>query len=241
MKAIILAGGKGTRGRPYTDYFPKAMIPVDGMPLIQYVVDHLSAFPVIGEIIIVADFKGLGAQIRNHFQGQRIAKRLKFVQDSQSGTGGDLIHAAGALGGAREFILWFVDNFCALDVDSMKRQFEAQKSMVCIATRTKRSEETGFAKVVDGKVVEFKEKPVMDLPLSECLGIYMLDAGILSLVRKAKKANVDFSFDVLEGLSKESQVSTYDIGDIGWLDVESPVIIDRNKRQVRRIIRQMGF
>ena len=35
VKAVILAGGKGTRGKPYTDYFPKAMIPVNGKPLID--------------------------------------------------------------------------------------------------------------------------------------------------------------------------------------------------------------
>ncbi len=240
MKAIILAGGIGTRGRPYTDYIPKAMIPIGGVPLIQHVAEHLDAFPVIEEIIIVADLRGLGAQIQNHFRGQKIARRMRFVQDSQSGTGGDLVHAAEALGKTREFILWFVDNLCALDVDAMKRQFDAQGSMVCIAIRTRRKEETGFARVVGGKVVEFKEKPVMNLPLSECLGIYMMDARVLDLIRGVKKADIDLSFDVLEGLSGESQVSAYDIGGAEWLDVESPVIVDRNRRQVGRIIKRMG-
>ncbi|WP_320416534.1 nucleotidyltransferase family protein [Candidatus Nitrosotenuis chungbukensis] len=44
MKAVILAGGKGTRARPFTDYFPKAMIPVLGSPLIDHVVRYLSSF-----------------------------------------------------------------------------------------------------------------------------------------------------------------------------------------------------
>ena len=39
MKAVILAGGKGTRGKPYTDYFPKAMTPINGKPLIEYIVN----------------------------------------------------------------------------------------------------------------------------------------------------------------------------------------------------------
>jgi len=241
VKAIILAGGRGIRGRPYTDYFPKAMIPIGGIPLIQYVAEYLDSFSMVKEIIVVSDFEGLGAQIRNHFEGQRIARRMRFVQDSQSGTGGDLVHAEKALGDTGEFILWFVDNFCALDVRAMKRQFDAHKSTACVAIRTRRREETGFARVVDGRIVEFREKPVMSLPLSECLGIYMLDAKILRLIKKVRKRSVNLSFDVLEGLAKESQISAYDIGDAEWLDVESPVIIDRNRRLVKRIAEQMGF
>jgi len=38
LKAVILAGGLGTRGKPFTDYFPKAMIPIDGKPLIDHIV-----------------------------------------------------------------------------------------------------------------------------------------------------------------------------------------------------------
>ncbi len=230
----------GTRGRPYTDYFPKAMIPINGVPLIQYIAEHLNSFPIIKEIIIIADYNGLGAQIQNHFRGQKLARKIKFIQDTQSGTGGDLVHAREVLGDS-EFILWFVDNFCALDVNAMKKQFDAQKVMACIATRTKRREETGFASIVDGKIAEFKEKPVINLPLAECLGIYMLDARILDLIKNLGKKSINLSFDVLEGLSKESQISAYNIDGTEWLDIESPVIIDRNQRQVRRITRQMGF
>ena len=51
MKAVILAGGKGTRGKPYTEYFPKAMTPINGKPLIDYVVRYLKSFKFIKEII----------------------------------------------------------------------------------------------------------------------------------------------------------------------------------------------
>ena len=89
MKAIFLAGGKGTRGKPYTEYFPKAMTPINGKPMIDYVVRYLNSFNFIKEIIIISDFNGLGGQIKNYYG---IQKKIKFVQDSQSGTGGDLLH-----------------------------------------------------------------------------------------------------------------------------------------------------
>ena len=53
MKAVILAGGKGTRGKPFTEYFSKAMIPVNGKPLIEYVVKYIASSSIVNEIIII--------------------------------------------------------------------------------------------------------------------------------------------------------------------------------------------
>ena len=89
MKAVILAGGKGTRGKPYTEYFPKAMTPINDKPIIDYIVKYLKRFSFVNEIIIISDFKELGGQIKNYFGDQ---KKITFIQDSQSGTAGDLLH-----------------------------------------------------------------------------------------------------------------------------------------------------
>ena len=240
MKAVILAGGKGTRGKPYTEYFPKAMTPIEGKPLIDYVVKYLDSFDIIKEIIIISDFKGLGGQIRNYYHKQKYNKKISFVQDSQSGTGGDLLHVENKLKGDDEFVLWFVDNLCAIDLKQMYDFFRQKKSMACIATRTKRKEETGFAVVEDGIIKEFKEKPIMKLPMSECLGIYILGKGIIKKIKeKSQKKQINLSFDVLEELSKKGKISAFDIGINEWIDAESPMTLERNQKQVYKIIKQM--
>lgn len=238
MKAVILAGGKGTRGKPYTDYFPKAMIPLNGKPLIDYILRYLSSFDFITEIIIISDFKGLGGQIKNFLEDSKYRKKISFVQDSQSGTGGDLLHIRKKLTGS-EFVLWFVDNLSPINLKEMHRMFKGKKSIACIATRTKRKEETGFAIVEDGIIKEFQEKPTMKLQMSECLGVYILSNKILNKIKKTKK-QVNLSFDVLEELSKNDTISAYDIGKTPWIDVESPVVIDRYQKLVKQIIKQMG-
>ena len=239
MKAIILAGGKGNRGKPYTEYFPKAMIPINDKPLIDYVVKYLKSFSFVKEIIIVADFNGLGGQIKNYYGNQ---KNITFVQDSQSGTGGDLLHLEKKLKDESEFLLWFVDNLCAIDLKKMRGLFREKNSSACIATRTKRKEETGFAMVEDGIIKEFKEKPVMKLQLSECLGIYILGKDIIKRIKvKQKQKEINLSYDILQQLSKEGKISAYDIGDTEWIDAESPTILERNKKTVKKIIKQMGF
>lgn len=237
MKAIILAGGKGTRGKPYTEFFPKAMTPINGKPVIDYVIRYLQKFSFIKEIIIISDFNGLGGQIKNYYGNQ---KNISFVQDSQSGTGGDLLHIEKKLKGESEFVLWFVDNLCAIDLKKMKETFAKKKSSACIATRTKRKEETGFAIVEDGIITEFKEKPIMKLQLSECLGVYMLGKDIIQKIKtKKKQKEINLSFDILQQLSKEGKISAFDIGNNEWIDAESPSYLERNQKTVKKIIKQM--
>ena len=239
MKAVILAGGKGTRGKPYTEYFPKAMTPINGKPLIDYIVRYLKSFNFVNEVIIVSDFNGLGGQIRNYFGEQ---KKLIFVQDSQSGTGGDLLHIEKRLKDESEFVLWFVDNLCAINLKKMREFFIEKNSTACIATRTKRKEETGFARVENGIIKEFKEKPEMKLQLSECLGIYMLGKDIIKRIKtKQKQKEINLSYNILQQLSKEGKISAFDIEDKEWLDVESPMVVERNQKTVKKIIKQMGF
>ena len=239
MKAVILAGGKGTRGKPYTEYFPKAMTPVKGKPLIDYVLKYLKSFSFIEDIIIVSDFNGLGGQIKNYYGDQ---KNITFVQDSQSGTGGDLLHIGNMLKGESEFVLWFVDNLCAIDLKKMQALFREKNSSACIAIRTKRKEETGFATVENGIIKEFKEKPTIKLQLSECLGIYMLGKDIIKRIKaKQKQKEINLSYDILQQLSKEGKISAFDIGDNEWIDAESPMVLERNEKTVNKIIKQMGL
>ena len=240
MKAVVLAGGKGTRGKPYTDFFPKAMIPINGKPAISYVINFLKSSKAIDEIIILTDLKGLGGQVQNYIQNNS-GKKISFVQDSQSGTGGDLLHLVSKLKGESEFLLWFADNLCKIDISKMKKQFKKKQSLACVLTRSKRKEETGFAIVNDGIITEFREKPEMKLQMSECLGIYILSTKILSNIKKkARIKQVNLSFDILEELSKKGRVSAFDIGKNSWIDAESPVVLERNEKLVQKIIKQMG-
>ena len=107
--------------------------------------------------------------------------------------GGDLLHIEKDLKDESEFLLWFVDNLCAVDIKKMRNTFKEKNSSACIATRTKRKEETGFAIVENGIIKEFKEKPTMKLQLSECLGIYMLGKDIITKNKEKEKSKTNQS------------------------------------------------
>ena len=93
----------------------------------------------------------------------------------------------------------------------------------------------------DEIITEFKEKPMMKLQLSECLGIYMLGKEIIERIKKKKRKQVNLSFDILQELSKEGKVSAHDIEQREWIDAESPMILERNEKLVTKIIKQMGL
>jgi len=238
---VVLAGGRGTRGRPFTDYIPKAMIPIHGKPLISYIVRHLNQSRAVDEIIILADFSGLGKQVERYFENNReVKKPMKFIQDSQSGTGGDLVHLERAIGKDPEFLLWFVDNLTPLDIAKMRRFHSGKKTLATIATRRYRKEETGYAVVRDGVVVEFREKPTVRLEMAECLGIYILDSKILKIIKSKKNGReINLSYDILQPLSRKGKISAYDIGRQPWIDVDSPARVEREKDLVGSIIRKI--
>ncbi len=236
-----MAGGRGTRGRPFTDYIPKAMIPVQGRPLIYYIVKHISKFKIVDEIIILGDYTGIGKQIEKYFENHiSFKKPIKFVQDSQSGTGGDLIHLEPTLGKKNEFLLWFVDNLSPVDVTKMHQFHRKTKSIATIAVRRYKKEETGFAIIKNGIIEEFREKPTIELQMSECLGIYIIGPEIMTKIRKEKrkKKEMNLSYDIFQPLSIKSKIAAYDIGKTPWLDIDSPTRVERNKDLVREIIKK---
>lgn len=236
MKAVILAGGRGTRGKPYTEYIHKAMTPLHGRPLIEYIIEYLEKNGIT-EIIVITDLAGLGGQIRDRL-GHITSPRLTFVQDSSSGTGGDLRYVASII--EDDFVLWFADNMCAADIVAMAAHQKETGSLACIATRKKRREETGFASVRDGLIERFHEKPTVDLPMSECLGIYIISKKILDMI-VGKEGPLNLSYDILESLSESGRVSALDIGDRIWLDIDSPVTAERYGAMLDTIIEQMGL
>ena len=217
------------------------MIPIEGKPLIDHIVSYVSSFGFIDEIIILADYNGIGSQIKGYFENRVTKKKIRFIQDSQSGTGGDLVHLSNLLGKSSEFLLWFSDNLTPIDLVKMFKFYKQKKSIACIATRRYRKEETGYAVVKDGLILGFKEKPVIKLQMAECLGIYILATKILKLIKSKQKRqrNINLSYDILQGLSKSKTISAFDIEKTPWIDIESPTKIERNQEFVKGIIKKM--
>jgi mannose-1-phosphate guanylyltransferase len=260
LKAILIAGGSGSRAKPFSQYTPKPMISLDGRPVIDHIVRYLAKFPQVEDFIIVCEFDDHGKQIINYFEGKEriVGKQIAFVEDKKNGTGGAILNAETEIRRDDSFIVWFADNLCALDMGSFIKQYkflnESQKNrgknmIGMVVTRNYRREETGRI-VCDpnepDRIMEFTEKPFTKLDLPETLGIYIFSNALFSCIRKQKNSlmfgnSIDLSFDILAKLpSLGFGLYSYPISNhIDWIDVESPVYAERNRELVKRILSQM--
>ena len=96
MKAVILAGGEGTRLRPLTSNTPKPMLPMANRPMLEHIVRLLAAHG-FDEIIVTVAF--LANQIRNYFgDGSDFGVRMRYAtEDTPLGTAGSVRNAADEL------------------------------------------------------------------------------------------------------------------------------------------------
>ena len=261
MKAILLAGGLGTRAKPFTDYSPKALIPIHGRPAIDHLARYLSRFSCVSEIIIVCEFDSFGRQIINYFEGKEriIGKRITFVEDKKKGTGGSILHAEENVKDDGFFLVWFADNLCALQLDGLIAEYNKiideykNQIMGMLVVSKKRHEETGRVVLEDNNagvtsmIREFIEKPVVALECPESAGIYLFDSKIFDILhsksRESTNGIFDLSYDILAKIPNggEYKLASYEISRLNtdWIDIESPAHIYRNRKLVDKIILQM--
>jgi mannose-1-phosphate guanylyltransferase len=261
LKAILLAGGLGTRAKPFTDYSPKALIPIHGRPAIDHLARYLSKFSCVSEIIIICEFDSFGRQIINYFEGKEkiIGKRITFIEDKKKGTGGSILHVEESVKDDGFFLVWFADNLCALQLDSLVMEYnkiidECKNQVIgMLVVRKKRHEETGRVILEDNNatvislIKEFIEKPVITLECPESAGIYIFSNKIFDVLHsKSMESNngtFDLSYDILAKIPSggEYKLASYEISrsNTYWIDIESPAHIDRNRKTVDKIIQQM--
>ena len=101
MDAIILAAGKGTRLRPYTEHLPKPLLPVQGRPILDWI---LGALPAVDRVIVVVNY--LGEAIEGYLATQSHVRNWTTVrQDVPRGTGDALMSCREAVRSDRVLVL----------------------------------------------------------------------------------------------------------------------------------------
>lgn len=211
MRVFILAGGEGTRLRPYTYSAPKPMLMLGGKPILQYVIENLKRAGM-KDIVITAGYRH--EAITSYFgDGSKFGVKIEYsIEAEKQNTAGSIAHFKGR---AKEtFAVVMGDHLTDIDMADMHKCHKKSGAIATIALyRAKTPLEYGVAKVEGGKVSGFAEKPLLEHNYNTA--IYFFEPGIFDYIRGKE----DFAKDVFPRLiGAKLPINAY-IFDGVWFDI----------------------
>jgi mannose-1-phosphate guanylyltransferase len=196
-KALLLAGGLGTRLRPLTETTPKCLIPVAGKPMLDYWLDALEAAGVSEVLLNTHHLRG---KVKTWLDAANSSRSLRIAEAWEPellGSAGTVAANRGWADDADTVLVIYADNLSTIDLaDFMAFHRSHGDPMSMALFHAPNPKACGIA-TLDGeaRITAFVEKP--DIPESDLAnaGLYMLDAEAWREV--ADMGAFDFGFDVL--------------------------------------------
>lgn len=221
MKAVIMAGGEGTRLRPLTSNQPKPMLPMANRPMMEHIVTLLARYG-FDEIVVTVAY--LANQIRDYFEeGSELGVSLRYAMEEEPlGTAGSVRNAAGELDDT--FLVISGDVLTDVDLGLLLEAHRRAEAAATIALkRVENPLEFGIVITrEDGSIERFLEKPGWGQVFSDTVntGIYVLEPEVLDHIETGRP--VDFSGEVFPGLLDKGRPMHGHVVDGYWEDVGNP-------------------
>jgi NDP-sugar pyrophosphorylase family protein len=203
IRAVVLAGGKGTRLAPYTRLFPKPLMPIGDYPILEIMLRQMKRAG-IRHVTLTVGY--LGNMLRLFFQdGTRLGMQIEYVDENKPlGTSGPLANVAGL---EDTFLVTNGDVLTDLDLNDLISFHQEQRAIATIATH-KRKVNINLG-VVDldkqNAVVDYLEKPSIDYLVS--MGVYVFEPRVLQYIPKDEY--LDFPDLVKTLVAADEKVSGY--------------------------------
>ncbi|MFE3199601.1 sugar phosphate nucleotidyltransferase [Embleya sp. NPDC055664] len=219
MKAVVMAGGEGTRLRPMTSSMPKPLLPVVNRPIMEHVLRLLKRHG-LSETVVTVQF--LASLVRNYFgDGEELGMSLTYAnEETPLGTAGSVKNAEEALKDDT-FLVISGDALTDFDLTALVEYHRAKGALVTVClTRVPDPLEFGITIIDDeGRVDRFLEKPTWGQVFSDTVntGIYVMEPEVFDYV--AAGVSVDWSGDVFPKLLKEGKPIYGYVAEGYWEDV----------------------
>lgn len=229
IPVVIMAGGKGTRLYPYTKILPKPLIPVEGTPICERIID---TFQSVGskEFYMVVNYKK--NMIKSYFSDVDMDCSLQFVdEDKPLGTGGGLKLLEGIVKGT--FVLTNCDILILEDLNSIVNHHINEKNDITMVCSLKNFEiPYGVVKFAEGGEIEaFEEKPKMNFFTNT--GYYIVSPSVFDYIEKDEAIGMP---DVIMRMKADGKkVGIYPISENSWLDMGQFDSMDSMERKIREI------
>lgn len=216
MKAIILAGGEGTRLRPLTYKIPKALIPIGEKTLTEHVFDILKRYD-IKDIILSVSYKK--EMIKDYFgDGKNSGLNISYIEEPEPlGTAGPLIILNRQNKQLKEtFFMINGDNLFDLNLKEMLEFHKKNNGAATIAlSRVGDPRSYGVAVLEGDRIVEFIEKPKN--PPSNYInsGYYILEPLVFEIIKDKERAMIEK--DIFPVLAKQGRLFGFKSDNL-WFD-----------------------
>lgn len=222
MKAIILAGGKGKRLRPMTDYVPKPLIPINNIPIIEWQIRYLKRFGV-KEVIICTGYKT--EMIENYLNMKNLGVKVIFsIENTPLGTGGAIKKASKLI---KEKSFFVINGDIITNID-LKKLRKINNSIAAIEVRTK----FGILDINENKIKNFKEKKeINDVWMNA--GLYYLDKEMI----KDLPSKGDIEKTTFPTYAKKEKLNTVVFKNVKWFSVDSFKDMEEASLDVNKIIK----
>ena len=222
MKAILLAGGKGTRLRPLTIHTPKPIVPIFGRPFLHYQIDLLKTVPEIDEVILSLNYQP--RRIEEVFgHGDGLGLKINYVvEPAPLGTAGAVRYAGDSLDST--VVVFNGDVMTEVDLPAMLALHrERQAKATIVLTPVDNPSSYGLVETDgDGNVRRFLEKPKPEEITCNTInaGIYILEPDTFDRIPKDTAWSIERSFFPSLVDRKETFVA-YIYGGY-WIDIGTP-------------------
>ena len=219
MKAVVMAGGEGTRLRPMTSSMPKPLLPVANRPIMEHVLRLLRRHGLT-EVVVTVQF--LASLVRNYFgDGEELDMVLHYANEEVPlGTAGSVKNAEDQLSDD-SFLVISGDALTDIDLTALIAYHKEKGALVTVClTRVPDPVEFGITIIDDeGRVERFLEKPTWGQVFSDTVntGIYVMEPEVFDYV--AAGESVDWSSEVFPRLLAEGKPVYGYIAEGYWEDV----------------------
>jgi mannose-1-phosphate guanylyltransferase/phosphomannomutase len=219
VKAVVMAGGAGTRLRPMTANQPKPLLPVANRPIMEHVLRLLKRHG-FAETVVTVQF--LASLVRNYFgDGEDVGMSLQYAtEETPLGTAGSVKNAEDALRDT-PFLVISGDALTDIDLSALVQAHKENGALVTVAlTRVPNPLEFGIVIAGDdGRIQRFLEKPTWGQVFSDTVntGIYVMEPEVLAKVPAGE--SVDWSGDVFPQLVESGAPLFGWVADGYWEDV----------------------
>jgi mannose-1-phosphate guanylyltransferase len=219
MKAILLAGGKGTRLRPLTVHTPKPIVPIFNRPFLYYQLDLLRQVPEIDEAILSLNYQP--RRIEEIFgEGEGLGLRLRYVVEPMPlGTGGAVRYAGDQL--TESVVVFNGDVLTQVDLGAVLRLHRERKAKATIVlTPVENPRAYGLVETdAAGNIQRFLEKPGEDEITCNTInaGIYVLEPETFERIPKDTAWSIERSF--FPSLIERGETFVAYVYDGYWIDI----------------------